>query len=219
MPANSTELHSQAVNSMTENTWMQEHGHRVQKGVFRGWYITIFYVRDIASEENYTFQIIRASRSLAPNGKQQRCGVPWGRLVLGYLRVDFWRDCPATSERAISEEGLLVHPHETARLVGLALVLNDGEGASPLAVVSLVVIVELDLPHRLEGPNVSELREEKHAPWKPHSAMSNRREVPLVKEVLHNPEQSVSLGLQSLGLYLNESSSFITRDTVLKSCL
>lgn len=55
-----------------------------------------------------------------------------------------------------SEEGLLIHPHETAGLVGLALILNDREGTSPLAVISLVVIVELDLPHRLEGPNVSE---------------------------------------------------------------
>lgn len=55
-----------------------------------------------------------------------------------------------------SKEGLLVHPHETACLVGLAFILNDREGASPLAVISLVVIVELDLPHRLEGPNVSE---------------------------------------------------------------
>ena len=49
-----------------------------------------------------------------------------------------------------SEEGLLIHPHETAGLVGLALVLNDREGTSPLAVISLVVIVELDLPHRLK---------------------------------------------------------------------
>eukprot|EP00069_Balaena_mysticetus_P016101 bmy_09587T0 len=38
-----------------------------------------------------------------------------------------------------SEEGLLVHPHETAGLIGLAFVLNDGEGASPLAVISLVM--------------------------------------------------------------------------------
>jgi len=63
-----------------------------------------------------------------------------------------------------SEEGLLVHPHEAARLIGLAFILNDRERASPLAVISLVVIVELDLPYRLEGPNVSELRGEKHAP-------------------------------------------------------
>lgn len=59
------------------------------------------FVRDIASEVNDTFKIIRASRSLAPDGKQQRCGVPRWRLVLGCLKVDFWRDCPATSERAI----------------------------------------------------------------------------------------------------------------------
>lgn len=70
---------------------------------------------------------------------------------------------PHRRGEAASEEGLLVHPHEAARLVGLALVLDDGEGASPLAVISLVVIVELDLPHRLEGPNVGELREDKRA--------------------------------------------------------
>lgn len=55
-----------------------------------------------------------------------------------------------------SEEGLLIHPHEAAGLIGLAFILNDGERASPLAVVALVVIVELDLPHCLEGPNVCE---------------------------------------------------------------
>lgn len=64
-------------------------------------------------------------------------------------------------EKPPSEEGLLVHPHEATCLVGLALILNDREGASPLAVISLVVIVELDLPHCLEGSNVCELREEK----------------------------------------------------------
>ena len=82
-----------------------------------------------------------------------------------------------------SEEGLLIHPHETAGLVGLALILNDREGTSPLAVISLVVIVELDLPHRLEGPNVSELREEKHTPSKTHSATSSRQ-LMFVGEVL-----------------------------------
>lgn len=59
-------------------------------------------------------------------------------------------------EGPFSEEGLLIHPHEAACLIGLAFILNDGERASPLAVVSLVVIVELDLPHRLKGPNVCE---------------------------------------------------------------
>ena len=48
--------------------------------------------------------------------------------------------------------------------------------------ISLVVIVELDLPHCLEGPNVSELREEKHTPSKTHSATSNRQELMFVEE-------------------------------------
>lgn len=46
-------------------------------------------------------KVIGASRSSASEGKQQWCHVPWRRLVLGYLKVDCWRDCPATSERAI----------------------------------------------------------------------------------------------------------------------
>lgn len=86
---------------MPGNHWMQQHQHRIQKEIFSGMVHQDFYVRDIASEGNYTFKMIRASRSLAPNGKWQQCVVPWQRLVLGYLKVDFWRDCPATSERAI----------------------------------------------------------------------------------------------------------------------
>lgn len=82
--------------------------------------------------------------------------MPWLRLVLVCLSIDFRRLSSNCQEEPFSEEGLLIHPHEAARLIGLAFILNDGERASPLAVVSLVVIVELDLPHRLEGPNVSE---------------------------------------------------------------
>lgn len=59
-------------------------------------------------------------------------------------------------EEPFSEEGLLVYPHEAARLIRLALILDDRERASPLAVVSLVVIVELHLPHCLKGPNICE---------------------------------------------------------------
>ena len=57
-------------------------------------------------------------------------------------------------KESFSEEGLLIHPHEAAGLIGLAFILNDRERTSPLAMVSLVVIVEFDLPHCLEGPNV-----------------------------------------------------------------
>ena len=59
-------------------------------------------------------------------------------------------------KESFSEEGLLIHPHEAAGLIGLAFILNDRERTSPLAMVSLVVIVEFDLPHCLEGPNVCE---------------------------------------------------------------
>lgn len=72
--------------------------------------------------------------------------------------------------RLSSEEGLFVHPHEATCLVGLAFIFDDREGASPLAVVSLMVIVEFDLPHRLEGPDVCKLRKEKHGQSKPHAA-------------------------------------------------
>lgn len=84
-----------------ETTGCRDTNTEHSKGSSQGWHITIFYVRDMASEGNYTFKIIGASRSTAPDGKHQRCRVPWWRLVLGYLKVDFWRDCPATSERAV----------------------------------------------------------------------------------------------------------------------
>ena len=94
----------------------------------------------------------------------------------GLSKSGFLKRLSSSITEPASEEGLLVHPHETAGLVGLAFVLDDREGASPLAVIPLVVIVELDLPHCLEGSNVSELWEEKHTPSKPHSAMSNGQE-------------------------------------------
>lgn len=148
----------EAANMMTKNNRMQAHQQNMEWGLL-GDGISRSFVRDIASEGNYTFKIIGASRSLAPDGKYQQCGAPWWSLVLGYLKGDFWRIVQQHQKKPSSEEGLLVHPHETACLVGLALILNDREGASPLAVISLVVIIELDLPHRFEGPNVSYLRE------------------------------------------------------------
>lgn len=112
----------------------------------------------------------------------------WGRFVLGYLRVDFWRDCLVILERVILEEGFFVYLYEIAHFVGFVFVFNDGEGVFLLVVVSFVVIVEFDLLYCFEGFNVSELREEKYVLWKFYFVMSNRREVSLVKEVLYNLE-------------------------------
>lgn len=56
-----------------------------------------------------------------------------------------------------SDEGLLVDPHERARVVGSALVLDAVEAVAPLAVVPLVVVIVLHLPHRLKQPRLGEL--------------------------------------------------------------
>lgn len=56
-----------------------------------------------------------------------------------------------------SNKHLLVDPHECARVVGLALVLNAVEAVPPLAVVPLVVVVVLHLPHGFEHSQLGEL--------------------------------------------------------------
>lgn len=56
-----------------------------------------------------------------------------------------------------SDKHLLVDPHECARVVGFAFVLDAVEAVSPLAVVPLVVVVELHLPHGFKHPHLSEL--------------------------------------------------------------
>lgn len=61
---------------------------------------------------------------------------------------------------ARSHERLLVDPHERARVVGFALVLDAVEAVAPLAVVPLVVVVVLHLPHRLKEPRLRELEQE-----------------------------------------------------------
>ena len=58
-----------------------------------------------------------------------------------------------------SDKHLLVDPHERARVVGFALVLDAVEAVPPLAVVPLVVVVVLHLPHRLKQPHLCELKE------------------------------------------------------------
>lgn len=91
---------SQAVNGMTRNKWMQEHQHGTQQGVFSG-----------MVHHNLLCQGHGIRRELhCPNNRGQWViGTRWERatvscalwrLVLGYLKVGFWRDCPATSERA-----------------------------------------------------------------------------------------------------------------------
>jgi len=58
-----------------------------------------------------------------------------------------------------SDKHLLVDPHERARVVGFAFILDAVEAVSPLAVVPLVVVVVLHLPHRFEHPRLCELRQ------------------------------------------------------------
>ena len=72
---------------------------------------------------------------------------PWRRPVWS---VPIWSG-------PVSEEHLLVDPHEGARVAGFALVLDAAEAVAPLAVVPLAVVVELDLPHRLQAANLGEL--------------------------------------------------------------
>lgn len=56
-----------------------------------------------------------------------------------------------------SHKQLLVDPHQRARVVGFALVLDAVEAVPPLAVVPLVVVVVLHLPHRLKQAHICEL--------------------------------------------------------------
>lgn len=68
-----------------------------------------------------------------------------------------------------SNKLLLVDPHEGARVVGLALILDGVEAVAPLAVVPLIVVVVLYLPHRLKEACLGELRE-KHTDGRwPHT--------------------------------------------------
>lgn len=57
-----------------------------------------------------------------------------------------------------SDKHLLVDPHEGARVVGFALILNAVEAVSPLAVVPLVVVVVLHLPHGFKHSQLCELK-------------------------------------------------------------
>lgn len=60
-------------------------------------------------------------------------------------------------KQTLLQKQFFVDPHEGARVVGFTLVLDAAEAVAPLAVVSLVVVVELDLPDGLEKPCLSEL--------------------------------------------------------------
>lgn len=61
-----------------------------------------------------------------------------------------------------SDKQLLIDPHERTCVVGFALVLNAVEAVPPLAVVPLVVVVVLHLPHRLKHPHLCELKRKTH---------------------------------------------------------
>lgn len=71
--------------------------------------------------------------------------------------------CQGRREGRVLLEELLVDPHEAARLVGLHLVLDAGELVAELAVLTLVVVVVLHLPHRLEDARLLELTRENRA--------------------------------------------------------
>lgn len=57
-----------------------------------------------------------------------------------------------------SDKHLLVDPHECARVVGFTFILNAVEAVAPLAVVPLVVVVELHLPHSFKRTHLCELQ-------------------------------------------------------------
>lgn len=58
-----------------------------------------------------------------------------------------------------SHKHLLVDPHERARVVGFALILDAVEAIPPLAVIPLVVVVKLHLPHCFKQSRFCELKE------------------------------------------------------------
>lgn len=66
----------------------------------------------------------------------------------------------SSEQTAPLHKHLLVDPHKRARVVGLAFVLDAVEAVSPLAVIPLVVVVELHLPHGFKHPQLRELRRE-----------------------------------------------------------
>lgn len=75
--------------------------------------------------------------------------------------------------RAASVERLLVDPHEGPRLVGFALVIDAAELVAELAVLPLVVVVVLCLPHRLKRSRLVEL-ERKELPSLTSDKMSTK---------------------------------------------
>lgn len=75
-----------------------------------------------------------------------------------HLGYSSWRAARRLHAGPPSRKHLLVDPHERARVVGLALVLDAVEAVSPLAVVPLVVVVVLHLPHGFKRPQLCELK-------------------------------------------------------------
>lgn len=80
----------------------------------------------------------------------------------------FFADCTLNP---LSHKQLFVDPHECARVVGFAFILDAVEAVPPLAVVPLVVVVVLHLPHCLKHPCLCELKRRyyelrmKHTEW------------------------------------------------------
>ena len=62
------------------------------------------------------------------------------------------------AEGHFSQKHFFIDPHQAARLVGFALILYAVEAVSPLAVVSLVVVVEFHLPHSLKEASLVKLQ-------------------------------------------------------------
>lgn len=55
-------------------------------------------------------------------------------------------------------EGLFIDPHQAARFIWFAFVLNTAKTVSPLAMISFVVVVEFDLPDCFKNTDVLKLR-------------------------------------------------------------
>lgn len=65
----------------------------------------------------------------------------------------------------LSVERLLVDPHQAARLIGFALILDVVELVAELAVLALVVVVVLHLPDRFELARLGKLDKQRGRRW------------------------------------------------------
>lgn len=65
----------------------------------------------------------------------------------------------------LSDKHLFVDPHERARVIGFTFILNAVKAVAPLAVVPLVVVVKLHLPHGFKRPYLCELQQKHKDIW------------------------------------------------------